>query len=51
LVLIFASMIPAGCRGDNYRKKWDNPNNLQCSFFSIAATNSCILRQTRLWLN
>jgi hypothetical protein len=44
-------MIPAGCRGDNYRKKWDNPNNLQFSIFPIAATNNRILRLMQFWLN
>jgi len=44
-------MIPDGCRGDNYRKKWDGPNQLQFLVFPIAATNNRILRRTHLWLN
>jgi hypothetical protein len=35
-VLIFASLIPDGCRGDNYRKKGVSPNQLQFSIFPIA---------------
>jgi hypothetical protein len=48
---MFASLIPDGCRGDNYRKKGVSPNQLQFSIFPIATTNSRILRQTHLWLN